>query len=77
MLMGLQGSVAKLEERTNALGSKLDDVRGDLRGFIRRGEFWAGIGIIVTLLLGLSGIWTGGKMDTEAGRFVEEAEPML
>ncbi len=57
MLVQLQGSVSKLEERTSNLGNKIDRLHNDLGGFLGRGEFWGGITLVIGALVALAGIF--------------------
>ncbi len=56
-LLDIKGSIAKLEERTNRLLQDTLTIQQDIKGLPGKASYWAGIGLIIAVLLGLAGIY--------------------
>ena len=56
MMMDVTNQVARLEERTNGFGLRIQELRTDVRGIPGRTEFWAGLAIVITVMLALGGM---------------------
>ena len=63
-LLDIKGAISKLEERTARLQQDIAVVQSDVKGLPGRGSYWAGIGLIISVMLGLAGIyWSAQPKD--------------